>query len=43
MAGFKYPRRVEFVSSLPKTPSGKIKRKELRERERGAAFRRSDV
>jgi acetyl-CoA synthetase len=38
MAGFKYPRRVEFVSALPKTPSGKIKRKELRERERGAAF-----
>ena len=37
MAGFKHPRRVEFVSSLPKTPSGKIKRKELRERERRTA------
>jgi acetyl-CoA synthetase len=34
MAAFKYPRRIEFVSSLPKTTSGKIKRKELRERER---------
>jgi acyl-coenzyme A synthetase/AMP-(fatty) acid ligase len=31
MAGFKYPRQVEFVPALPKTPSGKIKRKELRE------------
>ena len=34
MAAFKYPRRIEFVPSLPKTTSGKIKRKELRERER---------
>ena len=34
MAAFKYPRRIEFVSSLPKTTSGKIKRKELRERKR---------
>jgi acetyl-CoA synthetase len=33
MAGYKYPRRVEFVAALPKTPSGKIRRKELRERE----------
>ena len=29
MAGFKYPRRIEFVLALPKTASGKIKRKEL--------------
>lgn len=34
MAGYKYPRHIEFVVGLPKTPSGKIKRKELRERER---------
>jgi acetyl-CoA synthetase len=33
-APYKYPRRIEFVASLPKTPSGKIKRGELRERER---------
>src|SRR5262249_35504480 len=33
MAGDKYPRKVEFVEALPKTPSGKVKRKELRERE----------
>ncbi|MCI0738454.1 MAG: AMP-binding protein [Gemmataceae bacterium] len=33
MAGYKYPRQVEFVEALPKTPSGKVKRKELRERE----------
>ena len=34
MAGYKYPRKIEFVAALPKTASGKIKRKELRERER---------
>jgi acyl-coenzyme A synthetase/AMP-(fatty) acid ligase len=34
MAGYKYPRKIEFVEALPKTASGKIKRKELRERER---------
>jgi len=32
-APYKYPRRIEFVSSLPKTISGKVKRKELREQE----------
>ena len=32
-APYKYPRRVEFVESLPKTISGKIRRIELRERE----------
>ncbi len=32
-APYKYPRRVEFVTELPKTISGKIRRKELRERE----------
>ena len=29
-APYKYPRLVEFASELPKTPSGKIKRAELR-------------
>jgi acyl-coenzyme A synthetase/AMP-(fatty) acid ligase len=29
-APYKYPRIVEFVSELPKTPSGKIKRAQLR-------------
>src|SRR4030042_1674820 len=33
-APYKYPREIEFVDELPKTQSGKIKRKELRERER---------
>jgi acyl-coenzyme A synthetase/AMP-(fatty) acid ligase len=33
MAGYKCPRKIQFVAALPKTPSGKIKRKELRERE----------
>lgn len=32
-APYKYPRKVEFVDSLPKTISGKIRRVELRERE----------
>jgi acetyl-CoA synthetase len=34
-APYKYPRKVEFVSELPKTPSGKIKRRLLRAREYG--------
>ncbi len=34
MAGYKYPRKIEFVAALPKTTSGKIKRKELRLQER---------
>ena len=29
-APYKYPRIVEFVSELPKTTSGKIKRKQIR-------------
>lgn len=31
---YKYPREIEFVEELPKTQSGKIKRKELRELEK---------
>jgi len=33
-APYKYPRLIEFVSALPKTVSGKIRRTELRARER---------
>lgn len=33
-APYKYPREIEFVEELPKTVSGKIRRGELRERER---------
>jgi len=29
-APYKYPREIEFVDELPKTISGKIRRKELR-------------
>lgn len=38
-APYKYPRRIEFIAALPKTESGKVKRRELRDREfaRGAA------
>jgi acyl-coenzyme A synthetase/AMP-(fatty) acid ligase len=32
-APYKYPCEIEFVDELPKTQSGKIKRKELRELE----------
>jgi acetyl-CoA synthetase len=31
-----YPRRIEFVDDLPKTLTGKIRRIELREKEREA-------
>ncbi len=33
MAGYKYPRLVEFVSSIPRTPVGKVMRRALLERE----------
>ncbi len=33
MAGYKYPRIVEFVDGIPKTMVGKVSRKDLRERE----------
>ncbi|MCY8758909.1 hypothetical protein, partial [Bacillus haynesii] len=32
-APYKYPREIEFIEELPKTPSAKIKRFELRQRE----------
>ena len=32
IAPYKYPREIEFVTELPKTISGKIRRVELRER-----------
>ncbi|MCZ0702839.1 acetyl-CoA synthetase [Natronobacillus azotifigens] len=32
-APYKYPRKIEFIHTLPKTSSGKIRRVELRERE----------
>jgi acyl-coenzyme A synthetase/AMP-(fatty) acid ligase len=40
-APYKYPREIEFVDSLPKTVSGKIRRVELRERERKAKASRT--
>ncbi|NVM30841.1 MAG: AMP-binding protein [Candidatus Helarchaeota archaeon] len=33
MAGYKWPRQIEFVGSIPKTPVGKIMRRALREKE----------
>ena len=37
LAGYKVPRRIEFVDDLPRTPSGKVLKRDLRERYRGAA------
>jgi fatty-acyl-CoA synthase len=34
MASFKTPKHVVFVDSLPKNPSGKLMKRELRERYR---------
>jgi long-chain acyl-CoA synthetase len=31
MAAYKYPRTIEFMDDLPKTVTGKILRRELRE------------
>ena len=31
MAGFKIPRQIEFVETLPRTATGKLKKFELRE------------
>jgi acyl-coenzyme A synthetase/AMP-(fatty) acid ligase len=32
-APYKYPRKVEFVAELPRTPTGKVRRKTLRDQE----------
>ena len=42
MAAYKCPRKVEFVAALPKTASGKVKRKELREQHTGKGEACSD-
>ncbi len=36
LAPYKYPRRIEFVTELPKTATGKIQRYKLRQMESGA-------
>jgi acyl-coenzyme A synthetase/AMP-(fatty) acid ligase len=36
-APYKYPRKIDFVTELPKTVSGKIRRIELRDHEWGKA------
>ena len=40
-APYKYPRKIEFVGQLPKTPTGKIQRRKLRDCEFAAAARRT--
>jgi acyl-CoA synthetase (AMP-forming)/AMP-acid ligase II len=34
MAGYKWPRIIEFIDQIPRTAIGKVSRKELREREK---------
>jgi acyl-coenzyme A synthetase/AMP-(fatty) acid ligase len=36
-APYKYPRRIEFVADLPRTVSGKLLRRQLRDAEYAAA------
>ncbi len=36
MAAYKYPRQVEIVDEIPKTVTGKVLRRELRDKEAGA-------
>jgi benzoate-CoA ligase family protein len=43
IAPHKYPRRIEFVSELPKTAAGKVLRYKLREMSRGAAVSQSQT
>ena len=38
LAQHEFPRLVEFVDELPKTPAGKVHRKILRDREAAAAL-----
>ena len=33
IAPYKYPRRIEFLDALPRTPTGKVQRSELRRKE----------
>jgi acyl-coenzyme A synthetase/AMP-(fatty) acid ligase len=40
-APYKYPRQIEFVSGLPKTVSGKIRRVELREQAQSSSLSRN--
>ena len=43
VAPYKYPRAIEFVDSLPKTNSGKIRRVELRDAERENIIKKMDL
>jgi acetyl-CoA synthetase len=42
-APYKYPRVIEFVSELPKTINGKIRRAEIRNRDMGKPATESDI
>jgi len=38
LAGYKLPRTIDFVTDLPRTPSGKVLKRELRERHRPSSY-----
>ncbi len=42
LSAHEYPRRIEFVTELPKTPAGKVNRKVLRDREAAAGTTAKD-
>jgi long-chain acyl-CoA synthetase len=42
LAGYKKLHEVEFIDAIPKVPSGKILRRELKERERALRFRKDE-
>ncbi len=43
LSGHEYPRVVEFVDELPKTPAGKVNRKALRDREAARAVEKENT
>jgi acyl-CoA synthetase (AMP-forming)/AMP-acid ligase II len=43
LAGYKLPRSIEVVDDLPRTPTGKVLKRELRERYGSAASRHKQI
>ena len=43
LAGYKLPRSIEFVDDLPRTPTGKVLKRELRERYAAPASRHEEL
>ena len=43
LAGYKLPRSIEVVDDLPRTPTGKVLKRELRERYASAGSRHEEL